>query len=109
MRRRDFIKLFSLGTIAWPGATLAQQPRRIPLVAVLTPHEEARKSVFTPISCAAFDQALKELGWTDGKNIRINYHDAGGDLQLLRSLAKEAARLHPDIIVTVNTPGRVSA
>ena len=104
MRRRDFIKLLSLGTIAWPGATLAQQPRRFPLVAVLTPYEEARKGVFTPISRGAFNQALKELGWTDGKNLRINYHDAGGDLQLLRSLAKEAVKLHPDIIVAVNTP-----
>jgi ABC-type uncharacterized transport system substrate-binding protein len=104
MRRREFIKFLSFGTMAWPTVTIAQQSGRIPLVAVLTPYEEAEKNVFTPISRGAFDQALKELGWIDGKNIRIKYLDAGGDLELLRSLAKESVNLHPDIIVAVNTP-----
>jgi putative ABC transport system substrate-binding protein len=104
MRRREFIKLFSLGTIAWPAATMAQQSGRIPLVVVLTPYEEAGKNIFTPISRGAFDQALKELSWIDGKNIQIKYQDAGGDLELLRSLARESVKLHPDVIVAVNTP-----
>src|SRR5262245_3155386 len=58
MRRRDFIKLLYLVTTAWPGATMAQQPRRIPLVAVLTPYEEAGKSVFTPISREEVEEQL---------------------------------------------------
>jgi putative tryptophan/tyrosine transport system substrate-binding protein len=104
MRRRHFIKLFFLGTLGWPRATMAQQSGRLPSVAVLTPYEEAGKNVFTPISRGAFDRALKELGWVNGQNIRIEYHNAGGDLELLRSLAKESVKLHPDIIVAVNTP-----
>jgi putative ABC transport system substrate-binding protein len=104
MRRRDFIKLLSLGTIVWPGATVAQQAGHIPLVAVLTPYEEAGKNVFTPISRGAFNRALRELSWIDGQNIRLDYRDAGGDLELLRNIARESVKLRPDVIVAVNTP-----
>jgi putative tryptophan/tyrosine transport system substrate-binding protein len=104
MRRREFTKLLFLGMISRPRVAMAQRSGRVPSVAVLTPYEEAGKNVFTPISRGAFDGALKELGWIDGQNIRIEYHDAGGDLDLLRRLAKESVKLHPDVIVAVNTP-----
>ena len=63
---------------------MAQRSARVPSVVVLTPYEEAGKNVFTPISRGAFDRALRELSWIDGHNIRIDYRDAGGDLELLR-------------------------
>ena len=104
MRRREFIKLFFLGTLCWSRVAMAQRSGRVPSVVVLTPYEEAGKNVFTPISRGAFDQALRELSWIDGHNIRIDYRDAGGDLELLRNIAKELVKLRPDVIVAVNTP-----
>jgi putative tryptophan/tyrosine transport system substrate-binding protein len=104
MRRREFIVLLAIGPIGWPRATLAQPSKRVPRLAVLRPYGEAAKNIFTPLSHSAFDQALRDLGWIDGRNIRIDYLDAGGDLERLRSLAKESLQLHPDVIVAVNTP-----
>ncbi len=104
MRRREFIKFFFLGTIGWPRAAMAQRSGHPPSIAVLTPYEKAGKNVFTPISRGAFDQALRALGWIDGQNVRIEYRDAGGDLGQLRNMAQESVKLHPDLIVAVNTP-----
>ena len=104
MRRREFIKLFFLGTLCRSRVAMAQRSGRVPLVVVLTPYEETGRNVFTPISRGAFDQALRELNWIDGHNIRIDYRDAGGDLELLRNIANELVKLRPDVIVAVNTP-----
>ncbi len=60
--------------------------------------------VFNPIFRKNFDQALRDLGWIDASNIRVEYYDAGGDFERLRKLAKESVELHPDLIVAVNTP-----
>lgn len=103
MRRRNFIALLVL-TALGKGRTALAQSRRPPFIVVLSPYGETKDSVFNPIFRKDFDQALRDLGWIDASNIRINYVDAGGDFERLRKLAKESVELHPDLIVAVNTP-----
>ena len=54
---------------------------------------------------SAFTQALAGLGWTDGRNARMDLRWAGGDINRIRSLAQELVGLQPDIILTTSTPG----
>jgi putative tryptophan/tyrosine transport system substrate-binding protein len=77
MKRRTFITLLGGAAAAWPLAARAQQPERMRRVGVLMnlaegdPEGEARS--------AAFLQALQQLGWSDGRNVRIDYRWAAGD------------------------------
>jgi putative ABC transport system substrate-binding protein len=80
------------------------QANRSPFIVVLSPYGETKNPIFNPISRKHFDQALRDLGWIDASNIRVEYHDAGGDFGRLRKLAKESVERHPDLIVAVNTP-----
>jgi putative ABC transport system substrate-binding protein len=57
---------------------------------------------------SAFTQALADLGWTDGRNARMDLRWAGGDINRIRSLAQELVGLQPDIIVTGTTPATVA-
>jgi ABC-type uncharacterized transport system substrate-binding protein len=100
MRRREFIGLVFLAAIA-PRAASSQPSRRISRIAVLMPYGEGGTA---DLIRSAFEQALRDLSWVDGRNVRIEYRLAGGDFERLRSLAKEAVKLHPDVIVAVNTP-----
>ncbi|SRR5260221_2695391 len=78
--------------------TALAQPRRSPFIVVLSPYGETKDPVFNPIFRKIFDQALTDLGWIDASNIRVEYHDAGGDFERLRKLAAESVALHPDLI-----------
>ena len=97
MRRREFITLVS-GAVAWPLAARAQQGDRIRRIGVLTgtavddPENKARLT--------AFEQALGQLGWTQGRNVRIDYRFSGGDAATSRKQAEELVALVPDVIVT---------
>jgi putative tryptophan/tyrosine transport system substrate-binding protein len=77
MRRREFITLLG-GAAAWPIAARAQQGERIRRIGVLMPHDENDPVAKTRIS--AFTQALADLGWTDGRNLRMDLRWAGGDI-----------------------------
>ncbi len=101
MRRREFSALLFLAATGRPHATSAQTSPRISRIAVLMPYGEDQTSDSIR---SAFEQALRDLGWIDGRNVRIEYSLAGGDFGRLRSLAKEAVKLHPDVIVALNTP-----
>jgi putative tryptophan/tyrosine transport system substrate-binding protein len=57
---------------------------------------------------SAFTQALADLGWADGRNVRMDLRWAGGDINRIRALAQELVGLQPDIIVTTSTPATVS-
>jgi putative ABC transport system substrate-binding protein len=57
---------------------------------------------------SAFSQAVADLGWTDGHNVRIDLRWGGGDINRIRALAQELVSLQPDIIVTVATPATVA-
>src|SRR5262245_16323453 len=101
MKRRDFIAGLG-GAAAWPLAARAQQGDRVRHIGVLMPYDENDPVAKTRIS--AFTQALAELGWTDGRNVRMNLHWAGDDINRIRALAQELVGLQPDIILTQATP-----
>src|SRR6266516_7360851 len=97
MRRREFIVLLGGGAV-WSLAVRAQQSdqmRRIGVLQILAdddPEMVARH--------AAFEQALDTLGWSVGRNVRIDYRPAGGDANRVRKYAAELAALGPDVILT---------
>jgi putative ABC transport system substrate-binding protein len=105
MRRREFITL--LGSVAaWPVVARAQQGDRIPRIGVLMSLDENDPVEKTFVS--AFTQALADLGWTDGRNVRMDLRWAGEYTNRLQLLAQELVGLQPDIIVTNGTPATVA-
>jgi putative tryptophan/tyrosine transport system substrate-binding protein len=96
MRRREFIAGLG-GAAAWPVASLAQQGDRMRRVGVLMGYDEsdrAAKAYFSGLT-----QGLAELGWTDGRNIRIDVRWASANVVRMRTFAKELIDLQPDTIV----------
>ena len=106
MKRRTFIA--GLGSAAtWPVVVRAQQGDRVRRIGVLIGGDENDPIIKTRVS--AFTQALADLGWTGGRNVRIDLRWAGDDNNRIRALAQELVGLQPDIIVTDNsTPGTVA-
>jgi putative tryptophan/tyrosine transport system substrate-binding protein len=94
MKRREFITLVG-GVAAWPLAARAQQPERIRRIGSLT--GVADDPIMQP-RLAAFLQALQQLGWIDGDNVRIDYR-GGGDADRIRKNAAELVALTPDVIL----------
>jgi ABC-type uncharacterized transport system substrate-binding protein len=96
MRRRDFITL--LGTaVAWPVAARAQQREQMRRIGVLMNlgSDDAEGQARN----AAFLQGLQELGWTVGRNVRIEYRWGAGDAELFRRHGLELVALAPDVIL----------
>jgi putative ABC transport system substrate-binding protein len=105
MRRREFIA--GLGSAAaWPLAARAQQGEWVRRVGVLLGGNENDPGYKSRVS--AFSQALAGLGWTDGRNVRMDLRWGGGDTNRIRALAQELAVLQPDIILTIGTPATVA-
>ena len=102
MKRRDFITLFGGAAAALPLAARAQQDERVRRICVLMPADE--NDPLAKLELSAFTQALAGLGWTDGRNVRIDLRWHGGDINRIRALARELVGLQPDIIVTNGTP-----
>src|SRR6516162_226767 len=86
LRRREFVAGLG-GAATWPLAARAQQGERVRRIGVLSPNDEndpvAKTWVF------AFTQALADLGWTDGRNVRMDLRWAGADINRIRALAQE--------------------
>ena len=99
--RREFFAGLG-GAAAWPLIARAQQGARVRRIGVLTSLDENDPVSKTIIS--AFTQALAALGWTDGRNARIDLRRYGGDNNRIRALAQELVGLQPDIIVANSTP-----
>src|SRR5262249_49117386 len=97
MRRREFLGLVG-GAAAWPLAARAQQDGRVRRIGVLMPHDENDRE--GKLRYSAFTEALADLGWTEGRNVRMDLRWASGDINLIRALAQELVSLQPDIIVT---------
>ena len=101
MRRREFLTLLGGAAVAWPRAAYAQQADRMRRVGVLLnraaddPEETAR--------VAAFLQRLQELGWTDGRNVRVDYRWAAADPDRSRTYAAELVALAPDVILAAGS------
>jgi len=95
MRRREFITVLGGAAVAWPLAARAQQPERMRRVGVLMnlPADDAEGQA----RVAVFTQALKQLGWIDGGNLRIDTRWATADD--IRRHAAELAALAPDVLV----------
>ncbi len=104
MRRRAFI-VFLGGAAAWPLVGYAQQPERVRRIGVLIDFPE--NDPFTRRIVSAFAQALAGFGWIEGKNIRIDYRYAAGDLTRYKTDAAELVGLMPDAILA--SPGTVVA
>jgi putative tryptophan/tyrosine transport system substrate-binding protein len=99
VKRRTFIA--GLGSAAaWPLGARAQQPDRVRRIGVLGPLDDGPTA--KPAN-SAFTQALADLGWTDGRNVRLDIRWGGGDINRTRALAQELVRLQPDIILTSTT------
>jgi putative ABC transport system substrate-binding protein len=94
-KRRTFIAALG-GAVAWPLAARAQQTGNLPTIGVLGP---ATASVWAPF-VAAFEQRLRELGWTAGRTVAIEYHWAEGRRERFAEIAAEFVRRRADIIVT---------
>jgi putative ABC transport system substrate-binding protein len=100
IRRREFIAGLG-GAAAWPLAARAQQGNRVRRIGVLISYDE--NDLEGKLRYSAFTQSLAGLGWTEGRNIRIDLRWFGGDINRIRALAQELVGLQPDIIVTNNT------
>jgi putative ABC transport system substrate-binding protein len=101
MRRREFIAGLG-GSVAWPVTARAQQGDRIRRIGLLMGADE-NDPIRKP-RLSAFTQALADLGWTDGRNVRMDVRWTGGDINRIRALAHELVGLHPDVILTGGTP-----
>ena len=95
MRRRAFIAALG-GAAAWPVVARAQQPERMRRIGVLLGIAANDPDAQTRL--AAFVQTLQQLGWTDGRNVRIDTRWASGDAELIRRYAAELVALAPDVI-----------
>ena len=101
MRRRAFITLIG-GATVWPLCARAQQDGRMPRVAVLTPYAESDPEA--QVWFKAFVQGMQAVGWTDGRNIRIDVRWAGGEVDRIQRLAKELVDLQPEVVFAMTTP-----
>ena len=101
MKRREFISIVG-GAAAWPLAARAQQPDRMRRIGVLWAFSENDPEV--GILLAGLTQGLSELGWTEGRNLRIDIRLAGDSVERMRFFAKVLVGLQPDLIHTTSTP-----
>jgi putative ABC transport system substrate-binding protein len=106
LQRREFITLLGGAAAAWPLAGRAQQGDRVRRIGVLKGGDENDPEMKPRIS--AFRQALADLGWTDGRNVRMDLRWAGGDINRMRAFAQELVGLQPDIILASSTPATVA-
>ncbi|TMJ57495.1 MAG: hypothetical protein E6G82_16190 [Alphaproteobacteria bacterium] len=97
MRRRDFIKVVAGSAAAWPVALRAQQNERKRQVGVVmglaADDPEAQDRI------GAFEQSLQHLGWTEGRNLHIEYRRGAGNTDSTRKSAAELVALGPDVIL----------
>ena len=105
MRRREFISLIGGSAAAWPLMARAQQADTVRRIGVLTnlskddPEGRARDE--------AFAERLRQLGWSEGRNLRIEERRTGGRAELAHKYAAELVALAPDVIVTTGSAGLV--
>jgi putative ABC transport system substrate-binding protein len=101
MQRREFITLIG-GAAMWPLAARAQQDQRVRRIGVLmmTGVDTEQQA-----NVATFRQALEQLGWTDGRNVRIEIRWGGGKPREIRRHANELVALAPDVIVATGNAG----
>jgi putative ABC transport system substrate-binding protein len=106
VKRRELITLLGGAAAAWPLAARAQQRARVRHIGVLM--NLAADDRESQARNAALLQGLQQLGWTDGRNVRIDYRWAAGDADRFRRYAAELVALAPDIILAATSPAVVA-
>jgi putative ABC transport system substrate-binding protein len=106
MNRREFIA--GVGSAAaWPVVARGQQQgERVRRIGALMPYDESDPDGKAYVS--AFTQALADLGWTVGRNVRMDLRWANADTNRIRALAQELVGLQPEIILTNSTPATIA-
>jgi putative ABC transport system substrate-binding protein len=100
LRRRDFFTVLG-GAAVWPVVARGQQGERVRRIGVLMPFDENDPEGKRRYS--AFTKALVDLGWADGRNVRIDLRWAGDNTNRIRAVAQELVGLQPEIILTNGT------
>jgi putative tryptophan/tyrosine transport system substrate-binding protein len=100
MRRREFIILTGGTAIAWPLAVRAQQSERVRRVGVLSGGADDAEG---QARAASLRQGFSELGWTEGRNIHIDYRWSGGDVSRAKANAVELVSQKPDVVIATTT------
>jgi len=103
--RRRFVAALS-GAVAWPLAARAQQAERTRRIGALMNAPENDPDARS--ASEVFRQGLHELGWSEGRNLQIDYRWGGGDVGRIKVFAKELIDLLPDVIVGHTTPSIVA-
>jgi putative tryptophan/tyrosine transport system substrate-binding protein len=101
VRRREFITLIGSAAVC-PLAARAQQPDEVRRISVLV--NTAADDPESQTSVAVLKQTLQQLGWTEGRNLRIDYRGAAGNAQQVQAFAKELVALQPRVILARSTP-----
>jgi putative ABC transport system substrate-binding protein len=99
VKRREFITLAGGAAVLWPLAASAQQPERMRRIGVLLGTSADQEGA----GFAAFPRGLQELGWTDGRNVRIDVRWGGGDVERIRKFAAELISFASDVILNSGT------
>src|SRR5262245_50815368 len=102
MRRREFVKCISGALAAWPLGARAQQSEQMRRIRVLI-NRSAEDPEGQP-QLAAFRQVLQQLGWTEGRNVRIDYRWGGANIADTDKYAAELVALAPDVILAAGSP-----
>jgi ABC-type uncharacterized transport system substrate-binding protein len=96
MKRREFIALLGGAAVTWPSTARAQQAERVRRIGVLmsvAADDQGRARL------AAFQQGLRQLGWADGRNVRIDTRWSAGNADDIRKYAAELVALSPEVIL----------
>jgi putative ABC transport system substrate-binding protein len=103
MRRREFIGLIWGAASVWPVTVSAQQAARMPRVVYLSP-------VGIPSQVTSYRTQMRELGYVEGRNIRLEFRDAAGEVDRLQAIAEEVVRAGDvDVIMAISTPAALAA
>jgi len=101
VKRREFLTLLGGAAAAWPLAARAQQAERVRRIGVLLGFPESDSEAKAWLT--AFEEGLQKLGWTQGRNLRIDYRWAGNDEARMRSYAAELVGAAPDMLFVATT------
>jgi putative ABC transport system substrate-binding protein len=106
LKRRDFIALLGGAAVAWPLAARGQQVERMRRICVLMGSQQSDPD--SQVRLAAFRQVLQQLGWTEGRNIRIDQRWGAANPETLRMYVAELVASAPDAVLA-HTPPVVAA
>src|SRR5450756_3046378 len=99
MKRREAITVLGGAAAAWPLAARAQQGERVRRIGVLVGQAENDSDAKARLT--GFQEALAKAGWSEGRNVNVDYRFAAGRAEHVEALAKELVALQPDVILSL--------